>query len=140
MPLLLVGCYMGDPAVHVAYERDFRTPVDFDCIEAALRSVVSDVRRGTYEADGNGPRGFKRGTTVTQFNYDDPSLRGGYTLDVATQSDGRTHYWHEWSKLGTKILPDEQRRVVPLLIRANTSVGRRCSLPFDGAVPTVGDG
>jgi hypothetical protein len=137
---LLAGCYMGDAGVHVAYERDFREHVVLACIEAALRAVAPDVRRATYQADGNGPRGFERGTIVTQFNYDDPSSRGGYTLDVAAQPDGKTHYWHGWGKIGTKIPPEEQYRVVPLLVRANLSVERRCGLPFTGAAPTIGDG
>jgi len=77
---------------------------------------------------------------VTQFNYSDPSLLGGYTLDVAAQPNGTTHYWHEWGKIGTKIPAEEQRRVVPLLVRANQSVEHRCSLPFGGTAPTIGDG
>jgi len=77
---------------------------------------------------------------VTQFNYSDPSPLGGYTLDVAAQPNGTTHYWHEWGKIGTKIPAEEQRRVVPLLVRANQSVEHRCSLPFGGTAPTIGDG
>ena len=133
----LAGC---DPGVHVAWQRDFKGNIDFDCIEDALRMVASDVKRGSYLSDGNGPRRFKRGVTVTQFSYSDPAFIGGYTLDVAVQPDGTTHYWHEWGKIGTSIPPDEQRRVVPLLNRANRSVARRCGLSFDGSAPTVGDG
>ena len=119
----LAGC---DPGVHVAWEKDFSGTVDYDCIEKALRAVAPDVRRGSYQSDGYGPRGFERGITVTQFNYSDPSFLGGYTLDIAVQTNGKTHYWHEWGKIGTKIPPDEQRRIVPLLVRANRSVERRC--------------
>lgn len=133
----LAGC---DPAVHVACEKDFRGKVDYDCIEEALRAVVPDVSRGSYQSDGNGPRGFANGVTVTQFNYSDPSFLGGYTLNVAVQPNGTTHYWHEWGKIGTKISADEQRRVVPLLVRANRSVEQRCRLSFSGTVPTIGDG
>jgi hypothetical protein len=126
--------------VHVALKKDFKGSVDYDCIENALRAVAPDVRRGSYESDGYGPRGFESGLTVTQFNYSDPSFQGGYTLDVAVQSDGNTHYWHEWSKIGTKITREEQGQVVPLLLRANRSVERQCGLFFGGTVPEVGDG
>lgn len=138
--LPIAGCYMGDPGVHVAYERDFRKTVDYACVEAALRRVAPEVRRGTYQADGNGPRGFERGTVVTQFDYDDPPLRGHYTLDIAKQSNTATHYWHEWGKIGTKITAEEQHRILPLLIRANQSVERQCGLSFAGDAPLAGDG
>lgn len=133
----LAGC---DPAVHVAFENDFSGTVDNDCIEKALRAVAPDVRRGSYQSDGGGPRGFERGITVTQFNYSDPSYSGGYTLDVAVQPSGKTHYWHEWGKIGTKIPDDEERRIVPLLIRSNRSVEQQCGLSFSGTAPVVGDG
>jgi hypothetical protein len=133
----LAGC---DPGIHVAWEKDFNGTVDYDCIENALRAVAPDVRRGSYQSDGNGPRGFERGITVTQFNYSDPSLLGGYTLDIAVQPNGSTHYWHEWGKIGTQIPADEQHRVVPLLVRANRSVEQRCGLSFSGTVPKIGDG
>jgi hypothetical protein len=58
-----------DPGVHLAVEQDFDGPVDYDCVEKALRVVAKDVRRGSYQADGSGPRGFPNGLTVTQFNY-----------------------------------------------------------------------
>ena len=126
--------------MHLALKKDFSVAVDYDCIEQALRAVAPDVRRSSYVPDAMGPRGFERGITVTQFNYGDPSFRGGYTLDVAVQSDGNTHYWHEWSKIGTKIPPEEQRAIVPLLLRANRSVERKCGLSFTGIVPEIGDG
>lgn len=133
----LAGC---DPGVHVAWEKDFRGKVDYDCIEEALRAVAPDVSRGSYRLDGDGPRGFARGITVTQFIYSDPSSSGGYTLDVAMQPNGTTHYRHEWGKVGTKIPADQQRRIMPLLMRANRSVQQRCRLSFYGTVPTIGDG
>lgn len=133
----LAGC---DPGVHVAWEKDFRGKVDYDCIEEALRAVAPDVSRGSYRSDGDGPRGFASGITVTQFIYSDPSSSGGYTLDVALQPNGTTHYWHEWGKIGTEIPADEQRRVMPLLMRANRSVQQRCRLSFYGTEPTIGDG
>ena len=137
---LIAGLAACDPGVHVAWEKDFSGAVDYDCIEKALRIVAPDVRRGWYQSDGNGPRGFDRGVIVTQFGYSDPSLLGYYTLDLAVQPSGGTHYWHEWGKIGTKIPAEEQRRVVPLLVRANRSVEQRCGLSFSGAAPTVGDG
>lgn len=133
----LTGC---DPGVHVAWEKDFRRPVDFDCIEKALKVVAPEVRRTTYESDGPWPRGFARGMTVTQFNYSDSSLRGGYSLDLATLPNGSTHLWHEWGKIGTKIPADEQRQIMPLLKRANKSIEQQCGLPLDDAGPKVGDG
>jgi hypothetical protein len=137
MTAMLAGC---DPGVHVAWEKDFSGTIDYDCIEKALRAVAPDVTRGSYQSDGNGPRGFEGGITVTQFSYSDPSLLGGYTLDVAVQSNGNTHYWHEWGKLGTKIPDDEQSRIIPLLMRANRSVEQRCGLLFSGTAPVIGDG
>jgi hypothetical protein len=137
---LIAGVSACDPGVHVAWKNDFAGRVNYDCIEKALRAVAADVRRGSYQADGNGPRGFERGVIVTQFNYSDPSLLGGYTLDIAAQPNGTTHYWHEWGKIGTKIPAEEQRRVLPLLVRANRSVERRCGLPFGGTAPKIGDG
>jgi hypothetical protein len=138
--LLLAGCYMGDPGVHIAYQKDFRGRVDNACIEAALRAVVPDARRGTYQADGNGPRGFAHGIVVTQFGYKDLSGPGYYSLDVATTPDGLTQYWHGWGKVGTKVSEIEQRTILPLLTRANRAVEQRCGLSFAGAAPIVGDG
>lgn len=138
--MLIAGVAGCDPGVHVAWQTNFSGAVDYDCIEKALRAVAPDVRQGSYQSDGHGPRGFARGVTVTQFNYSDPSLLGSYTLDVAVQPNGSTHYWHEWGKIGTEIPADEQRRVIPLLVRANRSVGQRCGLSFTGTSPTVGDG
>jgi hypothetical protein len=133
----LAGC---DPGVHVAWQKDFGGTVDYHCIEQALRAVAPDVKRSSYQSDGSGPRGFERGITVTQFNYPDPSLLGGYTLDVAVQPNGSTHYWHGWTKIGTKVPVDEQQRIVPFLVRANRSVEQQCDLSFSGTGPEVGDG
>lgn len=133
----LTGC---DPGVHVAWKTDFTGSVDYDCIEQALRAVAPDVNRGSYQSDGNGPRGFERGVTVTQFGYSDPTLLGYYNLDVAEQKAGKTHYWHGWGKIGTEVSADEQRRIIPLLVRANRSVEQRCGLSFSRTVPAVGDG
>jgi hypothetical protein len=135
----LAGCQKGNPAVHVAYERSLSGKIDYNCIELALRKVVPDVRRRTYQVDGSGPRGFKRGTIVTSFSYVDPSQRGEYSLDVATQPGGVTHYWHAWGKTGTKVSADDQAAVLPLLTQANQSVGRTCRLSFTGASPLIGD-
>jgi hypothetical protein len=137
--LTLAGCQKSSPAVHVAYERSFSGKIDYTCIELALRKVVPDVRRGTYQADGNGPRGFKRGTIVTRFSYVDPSRHGDYSLDVATQPGGLTHYWHAWGRKGTKVSADDQATVLPLLTQANQSVERTCSQSFTGASPLIGD-
>ena len=57
-----------DPGVYVALEKAFNGTADYGCIEKALRAGAPDVRRGQYQANGNGPRGFERGITVTQFN------------------------------------------------------------------------
>ncbi len=133
----MAGC---DPGVHFALQKDFTGTVDYDCIENALRSVAPDVRRGSYKSDGYGPRGFERGITVTQFNYSDPTFLGGYTLDVALQPDGNTHYWHEWGKIGTDVTADEQSRIRPLLMRANRAIEQNCRMSFKGTVPSVGDG
>jgi hypothetical protein len=101
-----------DPGVHLAVEQDFDGPVDYDCVEKALRVVAKDVRRGSYQADGSGPRGFPNGLTVTQFNYSG-SLAGGYSLDLALLPNGKTHYWHEWGKIGTMITTGERAQVSP---------------------------
>jgi hypothetical protein len=138
--ITLAGCQKDNPAVHVAYERSFSGKVDENCIELALRKVVQDVRRSTYQADGKGPRGFKRGTIVTQLTYKDPSRRGKYSLDVATQAGSVTHYWHAWGKNGTKVLAEDQNAILPLLTQVNQSIGRRCGLSFIGASPLIGDG
>lgn len=133
----LAGC---DPGVHVAWKTDFSGTVDYDCIEKALRAVAPDVNRGSYQSYGNGPRGFDRGISVTQFGYSDPSSLGYYNLDVAEQTTGKTHYWHGWGKIGTDVSANEQRQVIPLLVRANSSVEQRCGLSFFRTVPTIGKG
>jgi hypothetical protein len=138
--LSLAGCQKDTALVHVAYERSFGRKINDVCIEKTLRKVVTDVRRGKYLADGSGPKGFKRGTTVTQFTYSDPSRRGQYSLDVATRSDGVDHYWHAWEKTGTRVSADDQAAILPLLTGVNQSVGRRCGLSFIGASPLIGDG
>lgn len=134
---VLTGC---DPGVHVAYEKDFPGSVDYNCIEKALRAVAPDVNQGSYQSDGNDRRGFESGTKVTQFTYSDPSFLGGYSLDVAMRPDGTTHYWHGWGKIGTEIPVDQQRRIIPLLVRANRSVEQRCGLSFSGTEPVIGSG
>jgi hypothetical protein len=126
--------------VHVAWEKDFDTVIDANCVEDALRTVVPDVTRTEYVDDGSGTRGFGRGITVTQFNYSDPFLTGHYSLDIARLPNGQTHYWHGWSKLGTDVPADEQAKVVPLLLRTNQAVARRCGLSFVGTVPREGAG
>ena len=133
----LTGC---DPAVHVAWEKDFDGAIDPACVESALRTVTPDVTRTTYVDDGNGMRGFGRGITVTQFGYSDPSLIGYYTLDVARLPNGKTHYWHGWSTGGTDVPADEQAKVVPLLNRANQAVAQRCGLSFAGTSAREGAG
>jgi hypothetical protein len=132
---------MGDPGVHLAWEKDFVHPIESDCIEEALRTVVEDVRRTSYVSEGGSfSRGFDRGVTVTQFNYSDPTLRGGYSLDVGRLPNGRTHYWHGWSKIGTDISEEEETEIAPLLNRANEAVAHRCNLSFAGSTPKQGDG
>jgi hypothetical protein len=135
----LTGCQKDNPTVHVAYERIFSGKISEECIEVALRKVVPDVQKGKYLTDGNGPSGFKRGAIVTQFTYNDPSRRGRYSLDVATQPGGVTRYWHAWIKTGTKVSADDQAAILPLLTQANQSVGRTCRLSFTGASPLIGD-
>lgn len=131
----------GDPGVHLAWEKDFSYPVESDCIEKALQTVAQDVHRSSYVSEGGSfARGFDRGVTVTQFNYSDPSLLGGYSLDVGTLRNGLTHYWHEWGKIGTHISEEEKARVLPLLNRANEAVARRCGLSFGGSSPQQGAG
>jgi hypothetical protein len=134
---VLAGC---DPGVHVAWEKDFDGVIDAACVEEALRAVAPDVSRTTYVNDGYGTRGFGRGTTVTQFNYSDPTLIGHYSLDIARLPNGKTHYWHGWSKLGTDVPRDEQAKIVPLLNRANQAVAQRCGLSFAGTGPRAGAG
>lgn len=135
LSLLLGGC---DPGVHVGWQKDFDGKVDDQCVERALRSVSPDVKRDTYVSDG--ARGFPSGTEVTQFYYPDPVTHNGYTLDLALLPNGKTHYVHEWGKLGTDIPADEQAQVMPLLYRANNAVARLCGLSFAGSQPQVGPG
>jgi len=130
---LLAGC---DPGVHVGWEKDFDRRIDDHCVERALKSVSTEVTRDTYVSDGF--RGFPRGTEVTQFYYPDPITNNGYTLDLAMLPSGRTHYVHEWGKLGTSIPAEEQAEVLPLLNRANDAVARACGLSFEGSKPEVG--
>lgn len=141
---LLLACAAGltgcDPGVHVAWEKDFDTVIDGDCVEEALRTVAPDVTRTTYVDDGSGTRGFGRGITVTQFNYSDPTLAGHYSLDIGGLPSGKTHYWHGWGKLGTDVPADEQAKVLPLLNRANQAVAERCRLSFAGTSPREGAG
>lgn len=136
----LVGCYPGEPIVHVAYQRDFRKKIDFSCIDEALGAVASGVRRQTYQSGGDGPQGFARGTVVTYFTYKDPSRVGDYSLYVAVQPSGATHYWHQWGKTGRRVDAAEQDAALPLLTLADQSVARFCGLSFSEATPLVGRG
>ena len=139
--VVVLNVSFGDPGVHLAWEKDFTRPVEIDCIEEALRTVAKDVRRTSYVSDGGSfGRGFDRGVTVTQFNYSDPTLLGGYSLDVAKIPNGPTHYWHGWSKIGTDISEEEKAQVVPLLNRANEAVAHHCGLSFAGSQPGQGEG
>lgn len=133
----LTGC---DPGVHVAWVKDFDGPIDTACIGRALQTVAPDVTRTSYVDDGNGVRGFGRGITVTQFNYSDPTFTGSYSLDIAQLPNGKTHYWHEWGKIGTNVPADEAAKVVPLLNRANQAVALHCGLSFAGTGPKEGAG
>lgn len=136
----LVGCYPGEPIVHVAYQRDFNKNIDFGCINEALGAVASGVRRYTYQSSGDGPKGFLRGTVVTYFTYKDPSRVGDYSLYVAVQPSGITHYWHQWSKTGTRVDAAEKDAALPLLTQADQSVARFCGLSFSDSTPLVGGG
>jgi hypothetical protein len=135
MCMLLGGC---DPGVHLGWQKDFDGKVDDDCVERALRSVSPDVKRDVYVSEGG--RGFPRGTEVTQFYYPDSITHNGYTLELALLPNGKTHYVHEWGKLGTEIPAEEQGQVLPLLYRANNAVARFCGLSFAGSQPEVGPG
>ena len=134
--LSLTGC---DPGIYVAFQKDFKSRVDPACVKQALRSVAPDVQQTTYQSGSYETRGFSPNTTVFQFNYTGSAL-DYYSLDIAAQSNGLTHYWHGWSKIGTKVPIAEQRRLLPLLIRANDAVGRQCGLSFSGTRPMIGDG
>lgn len=138
--LVFLNMPFGDPGVHVAWEEDFASPVESDCIEEALRSVTEGVRRTSYVSSGTSPRGFDSGVTVTQFNYPDPTLIGGYSLDIGRLPNGVTHYWHEWGKIGTDITEAEKAQVIPLLNRANDAVARHCGLSFSDSGPREGEG
>jgi hypothetical protein len=133
--LLLGGC---DPGVHIGWEKDFDGRIDDQCVERALKSVSPEVKRGSYVSEGS--RGFPSGTTVTQFYYPDPVTHNAYMLDLAYLPNGKTHYVHDWSKLGTEIPAEEQAQVLPLLYKANNAVGRLCGLSFAGSQPQVGPG
>lgn len=138
--VLLVGCYPGEPAVHVAYQRDLNKKFDFACIDEALGAVASDVRRQTYQSNGIGSQGFASGIVVTYFTYSDPAELGSYSLHVAIQPNGITHYWHQWGKMGTSITAAEQDAVLPLLTQADRSVAGFCGLSFSDTTPLVGHG
>jgi hypothetical protein len=133
--VLLAGC---DPGVHVGWEKDFDGRVDDVCVEKALKTVSPEVRRSSYVS--NGARGFPNGTEVTQFYYPDPVSHNAYALELALLPNGKTHYIHDWSKLGTEIPASEQAQVLPLLYRANNAVARLCGLSFAGSKPEVGPG
>ena len=134
---LLGGC---DPGVHIAWEKDFDGPVDYGCIEEALRTIDPEVHRSTWASDGNDPWDFPRGTVVTQFYYSDPTFIGGYQLNVAKLPNGKTRYVHQWGKVGTDIPAEEGQKVLPLLNRANEAVATTCGLSFAGIKPVEGDG
>ena len=138
--LIIFNIPFGDPAVHIAWEKDFTHPVDSDCIGETLRTIAEDVRRTTYVSSGSSPRGFDGGIRVIQFNYPEPTRLGYYSLDVAELPNGVTHYWHQWGKIGTDISETEKAQVVPLLNRANEAIARRCGLSFLGSSPQQGDG
>ena len=139
--LLFVVLPWGDPGVHIAWEKDFSRPISSDCVEDAVRTVADDVRRTSYFSDGGRfSRGFDRGVTVIQINYSDPTLLGGYSLDLGTSPNGQTHYWHGWSKIGTDVSEEEEAKVVPLLNRANEAVARLCGLSFADTSPQKDDG
>jgi hypothetical protein len=121
-------------------KRDFDRASETNCVEQALQTVVPDVTRTTYIDDGTGTGGFGRRTTVTQFNYSDPTLIGRYSPDIARLPNGKTHYWHGWGKLGTDVADDEQAKDVSLLNRANQAVAHRCGRSFAGASPCGGAG
>ncbi len=130
----LAGC---DPGVSIAWEKDQRGVADADCVEKALRAVVPKVTRDTYVAD-RASHGFSNGTKVIQFGYSDPTdLVGYYNLEFAQGPTGLTHYWHGWSKVGTDIPADEQRRVEVLMRRTSLSIATRCGLDFSGARRSV---
>src|SRR4051812_24331679 len=133
--LLLGSC---DPGVHVGWEKDFDGKVDDQCVERALKSASPDVKRDTYVSDG--ARGFPLRTEATQFYYPDPITHNTYTLDLALLPNGKTHYVHDWGKLGTETPAEERAQVVPLLNRANNAVARQCGLSFAGTQPQVGSG
>ena len=133
--LLLTAC---DPGIHVGWEKDFNGRVDDQCVERALRIVSPEVSRTTYVSEGS--RGFPRGTEVTQFNYPDPVTHNSYSLDLALLANGKTHYVHQWHKIGTEISDAEQAQVLPLLLRANEAVASACGLSFAGSRPKVGKG
>ena len=132
---MLTSC---DPGVHLGWEKDFDGRVDDQCVERALRSVVPDVTRSSYASEGT--NGFPRGTMVTQFYYPDPVLHYGYSLDLAFLPNGKTHYVHQWGKLGTDIPPDELAKVLPLLQRTNEAVAKQCGLSVADTQPAVGPG
>ena len=123
----LAGC---DPGVRMGWTKDFDGPVDTRCIENALRTVSPDVKRDTYVSEGG--RGFPAGTNVTQFYYPDPVTYNSYMLDIAPLPNGKTHFVHIWTKLGTDVPPNERAQVLPLLERANNAVARICGLSFEG--------
>ncbi len=115
-----------------------RGGVDDQCVERALQSVSPKVSRTYYNSRGD--RGFPSGTEVTQFNYPDPVTHNDYSLDLAILANGKTHYVHRWTKIGTEIPDAEQAKVFPLLLQANEAVESACGLPFAGSKPTVGPG
>jgi len=124
--LTVGGC---DRDVDLGWEKDFDGRVDDQCVERALKTVSPNVTRDTYVSEG--ARGFPSGTEVTHFYYPDPGTHNGYTLDLARLPNGKTHYFHTWGKLGTKIPSDEQAQVEPMLYRrANNAVARLCDLSF----------
>ena len=136
--LLLSAC---DPGVHVGWEKDFDGRVDDQCVERALKAVSPEVTRTTYVSEGGrGGRGFPSGTEVTQFYYPDPVTHNGYSLDLALLPNGKTHFVHRWTKIGTDIPADEQAQILPLLHRANNAVATACGLSFVGSKPAVGPG
>ena len=136
VPLFLLSSC--DPGVDFGYAQDFAQPIDEQCVERALRSVAPEVKRDSYVSEG--ARGFPRGTEVTQFFYPDPIFYYGYSLDIARLPNGKTHYVHVWSKLGTDVPAEERAKVLLLLNRANSAVARQCGLSFVGSQPEIGRG
>ncbi|WP_116089572.1 hypothetical protein [Sphingomonas crusticola] len=133
--LMLAAC---DPGIGLGWRSEVQGRVDPDCIMSALGTVTRSVQSHDYTR----PRSlFRAETMVRQISYDLPSndtrweRTGGYRIDIAPSTDGRTEIYHGWGKLGTEIPPDEKAYVLRVMTKANAAIADQCGISLGAREP-----